>query len=483
LSVGCKHRGWAAVVLLVAMAWLASPSLAQDATEAGRLLKIIEEQQRRLDAQDAEIDQQRQMLQDLRQQVESLQGGGAPSPSAAPVDTPAALAASPAPSAPEHPGFEDLGQAIEAAQEDWPGSFGLPGGNTRFQLSGFAELDFMHDSDAIQTPTAFVPSAIDTSGATAAEKGYSQTNASAQSSRLALETRTSLQERQLTTFIAVDMLNDLTTTAAQFHLRQAYGEVNNVLFGGDLRFGHDWATYTNIDTIPNVLDAQGPQAMFVTRHPQIRWSKGVGSGLKLLLAAEATDVHLFEGAKVASRWPDGVASLLWESDSSLLQGSLLARDLRASAADGLVDSAFAWGANISGRFELPGIRRHDFVSFSLTYGDGIGGVINDTPPDASLDTAGGRLETIPTLAWFMGYQHWWNPNFFSVVAYGEVRQDNLAFQDPGAYRRTQYATANLSWTPFEKWLFGIEALYGTREDKDGAQGSDFRSLLVSRFSF
>ena len=469
-------------ILLVAQLWVAAPSLGQDAGEAARLLKIIEEQQRRLDAQDAELDQQRQMLQALRQQVESLQGGAAPA-AAPPADTPAARVALPAPSAPEPAGFEGLEPAIKAAQEDWPGSFGVFGGNTRFQLSGFAELDFMHDSGAIQTPTAFMPGAIDTSHATAAELGYSQTNASAQSSRIALETRTALQDRQLKTFIAVDMLNDLTTTAAQFHLRQAYGEVNNVLFGGDLRFGHDWATYTNVDTIPNVLDAQGPQAMFVTRHPQIRWTKGVGSGLKLLLAVEATDVHLFEGAKVASRWPDGVASLLWQSDSSLLQGSLLARDLRASAGDGLVDSAFGWGANVSGRFELPGIRRQDFVSFSLTYGDGIGGVINDAPPDASFDSATGRLETIPTLAWFVGYQHWWSPDFFSVLAYGEARQDNLGFQPPTAYRRTQYATANLSWTPFEQWLFGIEALYGTREDKDGARGSDFRSLLVSRFSF
>jgi hypothetical protein len=125
----------------------------------------------------------------------------------------------------------------------------------------------------------------------------------------------------------------------------------------------------------------------------------------------------------------------------------------------------------------------DFVSFSLTYGDGIGGVLNDTPPDAVYDPERGRLVSIPTLGWFAGYQHWWDPRFYSVVSYGSVEQDTLSFQGPTAYSKTQYASVNLSWTPVDQWLFGIEVLYGTREDNDGAKGSNYRGLLVTRFNF
>jgi len=472
----------AAALLLGAQAWTAAPALAQEVGEAGHLLKIIEEQQRRLDAQDAALEEQKQALEALRREVESLQGRAPPSTSAHAATTPA-TPVTPGPSEPGHPGFEDLVDAMEAAQNEWPGSFGVPGGKTRFQISGFAELDVMHDTGRIQTPGAFVPAFIVTPNTPGARPHYDQTNFSVQSTRLALETRTALGARQITTFVGVDLLSDLTTTAPQFHLRQAYGEVSDALFGGTLRFGHDWATYTNVDSIPNMLDAQAPNAVFVTRHPQVRWTKGVGQGLKLMLAAEATDVHLFEGATSASRWPDGVVSLVRESEASLLQGSLLVRDLRASDSDGGVASTTGWGANLTGRLHFPGAWRQDFVSFSLTYGDGIGGVMNDTPPDASYDPTTGRLVALPTWAWYAGYQHWWNPKFYSVVIYGRLEQDTQAFQAPGAYRRTEYSSANLTWMPSDQWLLGIEALYGTREDKDGATGSNFRGLFVTRFSF
>lgn len=477
-----KKRLVSAAVMIGLQALFAGPSLGQESSEAENLLQIIEGQQRRLDAQEVELARQKQALETLRVLLESLQEKERATAAAPGSGTAPELTTAGPPELAQH-GFEGLDQAIKAVQQDWPGSFGVQGGDMRLKISGFAEFDLVHDSDAIQTPSAFVPAAIETRNATAEEKGYSQTNASIQPSRLVLETRTPLPGRQFVTFVGVDFLSDLTTTASQFHIRQLYGEVTNILFGGDLRFGHDWATYTNIDTVPNVLDAQVHNALFVTRHPVVRWTRNLAPGLKLQLAGEATDVHLFEGANAASRWPDGVVALIRETDSTLLQGSILARDLRASDSSGQVDSTFGWGANLTGRLHLQAIPNEDFVSFSMTYGEGIGGVINDTPPDAVFDPVTHRLEAIPTLAWFAGYQHWWNPRFYSVASYGAVTQDNLDIQGPTAYRKTQYSSLNLIWAPADRWLVGIEALYGTREDKDGANGSDFRSLFVTRFNF
>ena len=90
---------------------------------------------------------------------------------------------------------------------------------------------------------------------------------------------------------------------------------------------------------------------------------------------------------------------------------------------------------------------------------------------------------IPALGCLVGYQHWWNPKFYSVASYGWIQQDNLDIQAPTAYKETQYSSVNLVWTPDPRWLFGIEALYGTREDKDGATGSVWRTQFTSRFSF
>ncbi|MBE9543584.1 MAG: hypothetical protein IMF02_03765, partial [Proteobacteria bacterium] len=52
-----------------------------------------------------------------------------------------------------------------------------------------------------------------------------------------------------------------------------------------------------------------------------------------------------------------------------------------------------------------------------------------------------------------------------------------------SFDNTQYASANLVWMPTERWLFGIEGLSGKRVDKDGADGTDFRTQFTTRFTF
>ena len=132
---------------------------------------------------------------------------------------------------------------------------------------------------------------------------------------------------------------------------------------------------------------------------------------------------------------------------------------------------------------MDGALKGDFVSLSLTVGEGIGGVMNDTPPDAGFNTATNDLKAIPTRAWYLGYQHAWNPTLYSVAVHGRVNQSNRDFQGPTAYSRTTYSSVNLTWAPYRQWTYGVEMLYGTREDKDGTKGSDVRTLFVSRLSF
>lgn len=460
----------AAALLSVSLGMIASPGLAQQASDTERLLKVIEEQQRRLEAQERQLQEQKDALQVLRKQVEAVQDAQSAAPSAT-------VAAAPGPEAPK------LEKAV-APREDWPGSVGLLGSETRIAINGFIELDAIHDSDAIVTPSAFVTQGILTRGATAAEGADGQTNFSAQASRVGVETRTPIGDRRLRTFTSVDWFDDFSTTKPNIRLREAYAELSDALFGGDLLVGQTWSTYTNLYATPNVLDFQAPNALFGTRHPMVRWTKPVSRDLRLIVAAEAPDLRSFEGADDASRWPDGVLALTWQTDTLNLQGSFLARDLRASdgTASGTVDD-FGWGASLQGRIGMPASIAQDFASFSLTYGEGFGGVLNDIPPDAAYDTLTGKLEAIQTLAWFVGYQHWWHPGLYSVVSYGLIDQDNLAFQGPTAYHKTQYATANLTWTPLPQWLFGIELMYGSREDNDGAKGEVYRTQITSRFTF
>jgi len=461
-----------------------------------QLLQIIEQQQRQLDAQAAQIAAQQEALQKLHTVVEELKNKG-------PVGTLpyAAVAGESEGASLKAP--DNFKTAGAAEKHEWPGFYAVPGTNTQFKLSGYVELDAIYDNHDVATPAAFVTSAIPTrrSGAAKAENG--QTNFSVQSTRFSLETRTPLANapdnspRRVTTFFSFDLFNDFFSTTPEFRLREAYGEVDNSrLLGGDLLLGQTWSTYTNLYAVPNTFEFQAPNALFGTRHPMIRLTKPFGDGFKLKLALEAPDLRNFEkhdslidssddnvAIQPESRWPDGVVALHYEKAPYFLSGALVARDLRASDDYGDSDSAFGWAATLQGRIIMPEPFKEDFFQYSLTYGEGIGGLFNDVPPDAVYDVVNNELKPIETFGFFVAYTHQWNKQFSSLATYAELHQDNEDVQSGSAFKKTRYSSINLGWSPDPRWLLGIEVVYGSREDNDAATGSNVRTLLISRFNY
>ncbi|HKU39614.1 MAG TPA: DcaP family trimeric outer membrane transporter, partial [Polyangiales bacterium] len=373
----------------------------------------------------------------------------------------------------------------QAAELAWPGSIAIPGTSSRLKISGFAELDVMYDNNAILTPTSFVTSAIVTHDATAAQGEDGQLSFSTQPTRLSVEWRTPLSaEQRVRAFFAIDLFGTSSSASNSLRVREAYGELTKIVFGGDLLLGHTWSTVRNTLGVPSTLDFQGPNAAFGVRHPLVRWTRKLGaSPLALKLSVEAPDKRAFDNAAALTGAPDGALALAWNSDAIQVQASALLRHLRASVEDGAPISALGWGANLSGRVYMPDLLEGDFWTFSVTYGRGIGGVLNDTPLDASYDPDSQQLETLPVLAYHVGYQHWWNTSLYSVVSYSDSWQDTFAFQAPTAYESGRYASLNLAFTPTPAWLFGVEGLYGSRKDKNGEQGWDARAQFTSRVSF
>jgi hypothetical protein len=506
---GLRPSAFAATLLCVSQGMMAPPSLALGASDTERLLKVIEEQQRRLDAQEAQLAEQKKALQALRQEVAAIQrrNDTAEAPRSArslPMTAPSAPGAessATAAAAPGSSGFEGLDKAVSAAREEWPGSFGVSGSDTRFKISGFTELDMIHDTNNIATPTALVTQAIQTRGP---GKNDGQTSFSVQATRLALETRTPLagstpdNPRRVTTFIAADFFNNLTSNSPDLRLREAYGEVSDFLHsGGDLLLGQTWSAYTSLYAIPSTLEFWGPPSIFGARNPTVRWTMPVADGLKLKLAAEAGDLRNFEtddlgqidssdptiNVESRQRWPDGVVALEWEGDSFHLTGGFIARDLQARADDSHIESAFGWAATLGGRIGMPDVLKDDFLQLQFTYGEGIGSLFNDFPPDAVYDVARNALEPIETLGLLFGYQHWWSPTLYSVGSYGWLKLNNEDVQLPTAYKETTYGSLNLVWAPDPRWLLGAEVVYGSREDKDGESGSNVRTVITGRFNF
>lgn len=246
------------------------PAPPGNAAKVEEMQRVIEKQQRQLDAQQERLETQKKQLQELRQQVQALAEDQETS------ETPVSEAPAAGPSGSEFKRRTDI-QTTKRDQaqphDEWQGSFGVEGLNTRFKIGGFAELDVIHDTDAIGTPGEFVTSAIRTRGATKVEGADGQTNFSVNPTRLYAETRTPIEQHKLTAFLSMDFFGDSTSTTPDPRLRQAYGEVTNILFGGDLLAGQAWTTFSDLEAFPNTLDFQGPTAFSV---PASRWCAGPG---------------------------------------------------------------------------------------------------------------------------------------------------------------------------------------------------------------
>ena len=468
-----------------AVFFLLSPAFADDALDLRQVIELQQKQlaaqQSQIDAQQQQLEEQRNMLLDMQQKIEGLTDAAVP---------PKAIAGEK--SAVEQ-SETDIARRTdtkttrrdkEQIHEEWEGSFAVEGIDTRFKIGGFAELDVIHDTDAIASKGQFVTSTIATGDDAAKIDGSDgQTSFSVNPTRLYFETRTPIKQHRLTTFVSMDFYGDALGVSPDPRLRQAYGELSNIFFGGDLMAGQAWTTFADLEVFPNVLDFQGPNSFFGTRQPLLRWTKGLGDGLKLMIAAETPDNHIIQGADSLTSWPDGVVSMVWDESAFHLMGSVIARDLRGSYEDGPTQSAFGWGTSVSGKVKMPYVAKEDFMTFSVTYGEGIGGNFNDQPLDAVFDTSRSELTTVPVFGYFVSYEHWWNRQLNSTVVYGFLEADNLDVQSPDSFKETQYASANLVWQPTKGLLLGLEGLWGKREDKDGGNGSDFRSLFTTRYSF
>ena len=465
--------------------FLLSPAFAEDALELQRVIELqqkqLQKQQRQIDAQQKQLEEQQKILLDMQKKVQGLTEGVAlPEPPDA-----IKVAAKPSETAPPRRTETQTRRRDKAhPHDDWKGSFGVDGLNTRFKIGGFAELDVIHDTDAIASKGQFVTSTIATGDdATKADGSDGQTSFSVSPTRLYLETRTPIDQRRLTTFLAMDFYGDALGVQPDPRMRQAYGEFTDILFGGDLLAGQAWTTFADLEAFPNTLDFQGPNSFFGTRQPLVRWTKRISDGLKLMVAAETPDNHIIQGADSLTAWPDGVLSLVWDQAPVHLMGSFVARDLRASFNNGPTETAFGWGGSVSGKVGVPFIAEKDFMTFSVTYGEGIGSDFNDQPSDAAFDSAGTSLEAIPVFGWFASYEHWWSRQFNSTFVYGALEADNRSVQPSDSFQRSQYASGNFVWMPNEHWLFGVEGLWGKREDKDGADGTDFRTQFTTRYTF
>lgn len=418
----------------------------------------------------AELETLRQRLDAQQRQIQALESRLR---EAGPVLT------TPAPE--EAPGVRSGARVVSG---EFPGSFVVPGSELSVKIGGYVKADAIIDFDPIGNEQLFVTNAIPTDG--------EDPNFDTRTHFHARQTRINVDARKADTpygpfqaFVEVDFFgsggNEIVTNSYGLRMRHAYGILGPVLAG------QTWTTFMDPAALPQLLDFEGPNGQTFVRQAQLRYTREFAAGASVALALEnpESDVLNAAGERInRDELPDAVLRLRWERDWGHLQAGGLFRQISVSSPV-IDDQEFGWGANLSGKIKVP-LGAKDNAFFQLNGGDGIGRYIFDiagSSADAVVVPAGDSIQTLTAWGGFLGYQHWWSGELRSSLVYSRVEVDVEDYQPDSALETTQYAAANLIWSPISQTNFGAEYLWGRREDKDGASGDANRLQFSAQYLF
>lgn len=413
----------------------------------------------------AQLDAANKAIQSLEQRVQSLEAEKANAAAAAGVPVVVAPGAKPQ---------EGAANADKA----------------RMELYGFAQMDAIYDLNRVDPSwnATLRPSKIPVNCPTDAGCGEDgETIFSVRQSRLGVKAFIPTSMGELKTRFEFDLYG-VGADAGQttFRLRHVYGEI------GQFLAGQTNSLFMDGDVFPNTIDYWGPGGMIFFRNMQARWTPWSHEGMKFAVALESPGAGIDtgnasnpDGWQTHNQFPDVTGQFRLEQPWGHMQAAAILRSLgfENPTNPGITKpsgSVTGYGLNLSGTYKLTG--RNKLLA-QLAVGRGIANYFNDCCVDVAPNAALNDAEAVPAVGWLVYYDHYWNDRFSSSIGWSGQEQDNTGGQASSAFHKGQYGSANLLYYPTKNVMTGVELLYGSRENKDGASGDDTRVQFSAKFDF
>jgi outer membrane DcaP-like protein len=280
-----------------------------------------------------------------------------------------------------------------------------------------------------------------------------------------------------------------------FRLRHAWGEL------GQVGAGQTWSPFMDIDVFPNSVEYWGPNGMVFFRNVQLRWTPWQNGDSRFVVALERPGASAdqgdfagrieLQGVKGRFPLPDLSAHYRHAAGWGHVQIAGILRqmkwdDLNNDQLD-LSGKATGWGINISSNIKIA--KKH-VARLSVVFGDGVQNYMNDAPVDVGIQKNPSNARTpitgkaLPLLGIVAFLDLNWNSKWTSTVGYSMLDIDNSDGQSPDAFKKGQYALANLLYYPTSNVFLGPELQWGKRENfADGFTSDDFRIQFSAKYNF
>lgn len=258
----------------------------------------------------------------------------------------------------------------------------------------------------------------------------------------------------------------------------------------------------DIDVFPNSIEYWGPNGMVFFRNVQLRWTPWSDGDSRLAIALERPGASADQGdfagrielQDVRGRFPlpDLSAHYRHARDWGHVQVAGIVRqmkwdDLNTDEFD-LSGDATGWGINLTSNLKFT--ERKHVARLGVAFGHGVQNYWNDAPVDVGIQTNFGNPRTpiVGTALPILGISAFidlnWSAKWTSTVGYSLVDIDNSDGQADDAYKKGQYALANLLYYPVPSVFLGPEIQWGKRENfRDGFTSDDFRIQFSAKYNF
>ena len=372
--------------------------------------------------------------------------------------------------------------------ESFPGSLPVPGTAVRMKIGGYTKLDFIQDLDYVGDRYEFELATIAVEGTPDHALG-GQTTLHAKETRLNFDFRSVAVNEEhdwrypLQAFVEFDFFDDRDAYRYQPRLRLAYGVVGRFLAG------RSWGITTDLEALAGTVDFSGGDALYGGRAAQISFQDHIGDAMTWAVGVEDPQNSIGNpddlGGMGRTSLPSFGGKLNWKSaNGSHLQLGCDVFRLEWQGGDtGPSSTKMGYGASLSGRYVIG--KRKDALVGAATIGSGAAHRVISLSFDGGNDaviTPGG-LDVMSHWQVYGGYSHYWTDALNSTVSAAWAELDNSEFQPDDAIHKAGSVHANLVWFPYKLVSTGIEYMWGTRGNKDGAEGTANRIQFMVKYKF
>jgi DcaP outer membrane protein len=253
-------------------------------------------------------------------------------------------------------------------------------------------------------------------------------------------------------------------------LRHAFIETGNFIIG------QTWSTFTDVNSVPQTVDIDGPNSSVQLRTVRIRYAdRLLQSKLRYIVSLEAPSPDVVLPDSLSDRvpaqfLPDIAGQVVRNFDFGYISFSTILRGITVKDSSGSSEQILGYGFLLAGVYTLDPDNKFLFqgvmgaaISRFITAlnGKGIDLVYN---PNTEL------FEATKSFGLMLSYTHNWRADISSAFTVGMVGINNKDYEPADAFSQSYYYSGNVFWNALLGVRLGLEIAQGRRINNDGNWG-------------